>query len=148
VQDLKARFERHQPFVTGQSAPEREPLPVLEGLWNVDKHRCIHFARVETAIDEIEATLRDQALPLQPGDFFMHEFRAVNESAPLARFQIVFPADLIPEVKMHSKITAYVALEKGPPAFGEELFKLVDDLTAATLRVVHDFADELGPDAI
>lgn len=149
VKDLKARFERHQPFTTGPLAPEREPLSMLEGLWNIDKHRCIHFARVEAAIDTIDPTTwAGSAIPVVAIDWYMDEFRTVEEAAPVARFKILAPIPAQGEVHMNSTVIAYIALEEGPPAFGEELFKVIDDVTASVREVVDEFSDELGPDAI
>ena len=55
---LHDRFRSLQPFVTGPTSPEHEPLAMLDALWNIDKHRVIHIAEVDLTLEGLTAQRR------------------------------------------------------------------------------------------
>jgi hypothetical protein len=52
-----------QPFTTGQNAPEREPLAMLEELWNIDKHRHLHLINATVELAEVISVRPREGFP-------------------------------------------------------------------------------------
>src|SRR4051794_34290043 len=86
---LKAVIKDLQPFVTGPHAPDRESLAVLEGLWNVDKHRRVHLADIYVALDRLDLVQRGRTIPIRV--ISRRTARDAEGRAELMRFQIIGP---------------------------------------------------------
>jgi hypothetical protein len=137
-----AIFKELQPFYTGQQAPNREPLAVLDELWNIDKHRHLHLVN---ATVELRDVLSVSPFPGAPNV----EFEVVSKRAPgplvgraeVGRAQLI-PGEVLamtlPEVHMDPRIAVDVAFDQGPPAHGGLLLhslgqmgETVDEIIAA-----------------
>ena len=150
VPDMEALFKAQQPFSTRPEAPEQEPLAMLEGLWNIDKHRHIHFADVQVRLEDVTFEWRGTGRPIRARVLSqcLHEGWALEDSAPLAdvRFLEPVPADRYGEMDVNRQLASHVILEEGPPAFGEYVLKAIALMTTDVWRVVAEFQEELGPE--
>jgi hypothetical protein len=50
---LMAVLEKFQPYFDRKTAPDREPLAVLEELWNIDKHRHLHLVNATVELEDV-----------------------------------------------------------------------------------------------
>src|SRR3990172_1324265 len=82
---LRADIEALQPFVTGKNAPEREPLAVLEELWNIDKHRHLHLAQCFVGLENILSRTAEICGPMWPKDL-RHEYVIISKH-PIGPFK-------------------------------------------------------------
>lgn len=55
---LHTRFHRLQPFYRRKNRPERDPLAILDELWNIDKHRHLHLAESFLGLDGVKSNLQ------------------------------------------------------------------------------------------
>ncbi|HSH59386.1 MAG TPA: hypothetical protein VK988_07040 [Acidimicrobiales bacterium] len=143
---LVDEFKDLQPFHTRQNAPEREPLAILEELWNIDKHRHPPLVALWTEVDPLDIL----AEPTFPGG----RFRVVSTSSSrpleadaveLARFK---PYGLFPqagvEVNVNYGIGVDIAFNQGAPAFGGEVIDTLQACRADVAKAIRRFAPELG----
>ncbi len=72
---LKTVLEQFQPYFGGKNPPDREPLAVLDELWNIDKHRHLHLVN---ATIEVRDVFSVEAFPGMPHI----EFEVVSKRAP------------------------------------------------------------------
>ena len=150
---LKTVLKRFQPFYGGKNPANREPLAVLEELWNIDKHRHLHL--VNSTIE-----LRD-VIPARPfpgiPDF---AFEVISKSAPgplegpaeIGRARMLRGPDgrltgpfndgpgiiatSLPQVHMNPDLAIDVAFDQGAPAYGGSALKTLRSIRKTTQNIV------------
>ena len=129
---LHDAFKSLQPFgiwEEGGNDPEREPLHVLNELWNGDKHRAV--ALIAGAM---------KLTPEPPNGFVAQDIERFDwwpfeDNAPLLNFVIVREPNYLPagNVEVHGKGPFGIAFEPGAPAYGAG----VDDMLGLTYGLIH-----------
>jgi len=128
---LAAKLKPLQPFVTGQNAPEREPLAVLQELWNIDKHRHLHLVNATVELHDVLSVDPFPDIPNTTGVDLMLNFEIVSRRAPgplVGRAEvgrarhIRKPGGLLavshPQMHMDPRLLVDVAFDQGYPAYG------------------------------
>jgi hypothetical protein len=136
--NLHADFRSVQPFVTGPKAPEEEWLAMLEGLWNVDKHRVVHIANVDISLEMLNVTLKSNGRALQfsfvPGGPQRLDLGAFDKETHLGR---VWPQDPWPEGvdegQVERGIRVNVLLDDGSPGFGKNMEFIQNQINHAVI---------------
>lgn len=126
---LVASLKPLQPFCTGKDAPEREPLAVLQELWNIDKHRHLHL--VNATVELVDVVSVNPFPDLPPDPLTELEFKIVSQRGPgplvgraeVGRASFIRkPGGLVavshPHMHMEPDIAVDVAFEEGYPAYG------------------------------
>lgn len=148
--DMETVFKALQPFRTGQDAPDREPLAVLDKLWNIDKHRHPHLTQCIIGTQGIRAAIGGAVpggdrlpvgidYPLQwikehpPGPF--------EDGAELARFIPVVPIPL-GDVHVEADLVFDVAFDEGTPAHGGRVVETLWMLQ----KTVYEFIGRFKPE--
>lgn len=121
---LLAALKQLQPFATGQNAPHREPLAVLQELWNIDKHRHLHLVNVTVELGEV---ITRNPLPGEPRVVL----EIVSKRAPgpvvgrteIGRVRVnPWPGTILPRMlpmmHMYPHAAIDVAFDQGAPAYG------------------------------
>jgi hypothetical protein len=139
-QGLLAVLKPLQPFMTGQNAPDREPLAMLQELWNIDKHRHLHL--VNTTIELVEL------IPISPPSFSTPDFPDIEfevtwkrPPGPLVGHQQIGRARMKPHLILKGMTSAQpfvypypaidVAFDQGHPAYGGSLLHTLRDCANA-----------------
>jgi hypothetical protein len=127
---LRAVLERFQPFYRGQNPPDREPLAVLDELWNIDKHRHLHLVN---ATIELRDVISVEAIPGLPRiDFEVISKRApgplkgptdIGRARPIDRPGVQTPRTNLPQMFMYPDLAVDVAFDQGAPAYGGSVLK-------------------------
>lgn len=118
-----------QPFSTGQESPEREPLMILEALWNIDKHRHLHLvgATFELA-DVISVRPFDSAPDIPLKVISQRAAGPLKDRTEIARLEQVGPPwTNMPEAHADLRFTPDVAFGEGHPAYGGSLLETLGD---------------------
>jgi hypothetical protein len=139
-----AIIEAFQPFATGQQAPDREPLAVLQELWNIDKHRHLHLVNMTIELMDI---LSVEPFPGAP----YVEFDVVSKRArgPLVGHAEIGRARLIPnkqvlamtlpQMNMDPSIAVDIAFDQGAPAYGGAVLHTLREISQTTQAIVGAF---------
>jgi hypothetical protein len=145
---LAAGIKTLQPFETGKLAPEREPLAVLQELWNIDKHRHLHLVNATVELHDVLSVNPfphgDETDELMTLDFEIVSKRAAGElvgETEVGRARMVpKPGGLIavsiPEMHMNARIAIQVAFDQGAPAYGAGVIETLRSLGNATKTVI------------
>jgi hypothetical protein len=161
---LMAVLERFQPYFGGKNPPDREPLAVLDELWNIDKHRHLHLVNATI-------TLRDvfSVEPFPSAGYI--EFEVISKRAPgpligpteLGRARMVRRPDgtltepvvpvyaspdssetilmpikavSLPQVYMYPNLAVDVAFGQGAPAYGGSVLKTLRSIRKTVQNIV------------
>lgn len=149
---LMTVLEPFQPYFSEKNPADREPLAVLEELWNIDKHRHLHLVNSTIELRDVVSTKPFPGIP----DI---AFEVISKTAP---GQLVGPTEIgrarmvrrpdgrltapiatgpdgemspgliainLPQVHMNPDLAVDVAFDQGAPAYGGSVLK--------TLRSIH-----------
>jgi hypothetical protein len=144
-QALLAQIEPLQPYRTGQNAPEREPLAVLQELWNIDKHRHLHLVNATVELHDVVS-----AEPF-PGAPHL-KFAIVSQRAPgplvnraeIGRARMIRePGGLLgvtlPQMHMDALVAVDVAFDQGYPAYGGRVVQTLRQIGQTVSAIVDAF---------
>jgi hypothetical protein len=140
---VKTVLERFQPYYSGQNPADREPLAVLEELWNIDKHRHLHLVNATIELRDVIAVKPFPGLP----DF---NFEVITKRAPgplvgtaeIGRARqvdlpgIQSPRTNLPQVFMYPDLAVDVAFDQGAPAYGGSVLKTLRSLRKTVQNIV------------
>jgi hypothetical protein len=161
---LKTVLERFQPYFCGKNPPDREPLAVLEELWNIDKHRHLHLVN---ATIELRDVFSVEPFP----DAGNIEFEVISKRAPgelispteIGRARVVRRPDgtltepvvqvytspdssettlmpikavSLPQVYMYPDLAVDVAFGQGAPAYGGGVLKTLRSIRKTAQNIV------------
>ena len=122
---LMAILERFQPFYGGQNPADREPLAVLDELWNIDKHRHLHLVNATIELRDVVSVEPIPGLPRI--DFEVVSKRApgplvgpteIGRARPIDRAGVQTPRTNLPQMFMYPDLAVDVAFDEGAPAYG------------------------------
>lgn len=140
---LMAVLERFQPFHAGKNAPDREPLAVLDELWNIDKHRHLHLVN---ATIELRDVFSVKPFPGMPDlAFEVISKRApgplvgpteIGRARPIDRPGIQTPRTNAPQVFMNPDLAVDVAFDQGAPAYGGSVLKTLRSIRKTAQNIV------------
>jgi hypothetical protein len=138
---LKAVLQPFQPFYGGKNPADREPLAVLEELWNIDKHRHLHLVNATVELRDVFSVKPFPNLP----DF---QFEVIAKRAPgplvgpteigRAR-QVALPGGrqtTLPQMFVNPDLAVDVAFDKGPPAYGGSVLKTLRSISKTAQNIV------------
>lgn len=138
-------LEALQPYVTGQHAPEREPLAVLQELWNIDKHRHLHLVNETIELDNVLTFEPDPEDPHSPASSISFDVISQRAPGPLEGRTEIGRARLIPpkmppgsifilshpQHYMDPRIAVDPAFEQGAPAYGGRVLHTLSQISEA-----------------
>jgi hypothetical protein len=139
-----ASLKGFQPFNTGPQAPNREPLAVLEELWNIDKHRHLHLIN---ATVELRKAVSVELFPGMPridfevisqgplGGPFVGPAE-VGRARPIERPGVQTPRTNAPHMFMYPDLAVDVAFDQGAPAYGGSVLKTLRHLRKTVQDIV------------
>ena len=140
---LLASLQGLQPYITGPQASDREPLAVLEELWNIDKHRHLHLV---LATIELRDVLSVEPLPGMPRiDFEVISKRApgplvgpteIGRATPIDRPGVKTPRTNAPQVFMNADLAVDVAFDQGAPAYGASILQTLRSLRKTVKAII------------
>jgi hypothetical protein len=144
---LHDRFRDLQPFVTNPAMPDQEPLAMLDGLWNIDKHRVVHLANVDIALEVLKVWRRADGRALDfgfrswgPRRLDLDRF---DEKTQLARLEMREPWPDTPEKVKHERgLRVNLALDLGAPGFGKNMQFVHVQIHNAVVRTARAFEPE------
>lgn len=137
---LRKDFQRLQPFNHRQNAP-KEPLAVLNELWNIDKHRHLPLAFGYFGLNDVVYTFPKPTIP----EFEFSVFQK-RDSGPFKGCTEIGRAK--PTVKRGSTLYEMyvqplasfdVAFEQGPPAYGGRIMEVLDRLYDTVAAILSQF---------
>ncbi len=161
---LKAVLKPFQPFHGGENPADREPLAVLEELWNIDKHRHLHLVN---ATIELRDVFSVEPFPGAP----YIEFEVISKRAPgplvgpteIGRARAIRQPDgtlsattipvftspdssetvpmkpiavSLPQMHMNPDLAVDVAFDQGAPAYGGGVLKTLRRLRKTAQNIV------------
>ncbi len=134
---LTPTFKKYQPFLTGQHAPDREPLAILQELWNIDKHRHIHVVAIAAGPDPRHIF----ALPTQGRGIIKHVrgARELKLNTMTELFSVELDEPVLQYVDMDWKIHFDITFDQGPPAYGRDPIDFLQDVKDAVTAIVAEF---------
>lgn len=140
---LKAVLKPFQPFYGGKNPADREPLAVLEELWNIDKHRHLHLVN---ATIELRDVFSVKPFPGMPDlDFALVSKRApgpfvgateIGRARPIDRPGIQTPRTNAPQVFMNPDLRPDVVFGEGPPAYGGSVLQTLRGIRKTVQNIV------------
>jgi hypothetical protein len=140
---MLASLQGLQPYVTGPQAPNREPLAVLDELWNIDKHRHLHLVN---ATIELRDVISVEAIPGIPRiEFEIVSKRApgplkgpaeIGRARPVDRPGVQTPRTNLPQVFMYPDLAVDVAFDQGAPAYGGSVLKTLRSLSKTVGAII------------
>lgn len=139
-----------QPFVTGQKTgqPEREPLAVLDELWNIDKHRHLHIGQWYAGLYAVTSGFHDffQGAKERGWDYkiIRQSIGPFVDGTNLGRVEII-QNDVVgpaPWMYVKAQLAFDVAFEKEPPAYGGQLIPTLRLLHQTISGIVRQFESE------
>jgi hypothetical protein len=157
---LKAIFERFQPYFGGKNPANREPLAVLDELWNIDKHRHLHLVNATVDLRDVFSVepfpgmpniafevVSKRALGPLVGPTEIGRARMVRR--PDGRLTAPFAtgpdgsesspgiiAVSLPQVHMNPDLAVDVAFDQGAPAYGRSVLKTLRRLRKTVQDIV------------
>lgn len=146
---LVAKLKPLQPFVTGKNAPDREPLAVLQELWNIDKHRHLHLVNATVELHDV-LTVNPFEGMADPDDLLANlEFEVVSKRAPgplvnrteIGRARLIRkPGGLIamslPQMHMNPRVAVDVAFDQWYPAYGGRVLHTLGQIGEAVEAIL------------
>jgi hypothetical protein len=150
---LATRFYRLQPCYRRKKQPRRDPLAVLDELWNIDKHRHLHLTHAFVGLKDVLSTYPLKIVAEAPpgyADALKHSYSIVSQHAPgpvedeteLGR--VIEPnLTLAPEVYMHAYLAFDIAFEQGSPATGGLVIATLEDLRQEVMGILESFRGAL-----
>ena len=141
---IAASLKGFQPFNTGPQAPDREPLAVLEELWNIDKHRHLHLIN---ATIELRKAVSIELFPGMPrvdfevisqgplGGPFVGPAE-VGRARPVERPGVQTPRTNAPHMFMYPDLAVDVAFDQGAPAYGGSVLKTLRSLSKTVKTIL------------
>ncbi len=144
---LHTKFRDLQPFVTNPNSPAQAWLAMLDGLWNIDKHRSIHIANLTVALEHLKVTRRADGHTLSfdfaPWGPRTVDVAAFNTQTQLARIRMREPwPQTVDEVEMERGLRASFHLDYGAPGFGRDLTWAQAHMHNAAVLAAHTFEPE------
>ena len=150
---LIAQLKPLQPFMTGRDAPDREPLAVLQELWNIDKHRHLHLVNATVELHDVLTVNPFEGANDPDGLMASLEFEVVSKRGPgplidrteIGRARLVRkPGGILgmtlPQMHMNPRVAIDVAFDQGYPAYGgrvlqtlSQIAEMVEAILAATI---------------
>jgi len=116
---------------TGKNAHEREPLAVLQELWNIDKHRHLHLVNATVELHDVLTVNPFPGIDDPQGLMTNLEFEVVSKRTPgplkgrteIGRARLIHkPGGLLamslPQIHMNPRLVIDPAFDKGHPAYG------------------------------
>ncbi len=149
-----------QPFVTGQQAPEREPLAVAHELWTIDKHRHVPLVSVWAGGEETQIRVVP-ARPI-PGVEFRTSSVAgarvlrLNAKTELARIRCVdrvarlagLSMAPVPPMGMYldveHNVSFQITFKSGIPGYRQDVEDVLSAVHRTTLSLVNDLRSHLS----
>jgi hypothetical protein len=135
--DLRTVIQKLQPFSRRKNS-SKEPLAVLDELWNTDKHRHLHLAHFLVVLDDVDTVVTSFVTPEVT-------LRVVKKYAPrplkgcteIGRLENVGQhRHLGADMDVDLRVSFDVAFQQGPPAYGGgvmETLKRLHDTVAAVI---------------
>ncbi|HXN39049.1 MAG TPA: hypothetical protein VN892_13500 [Solirubrobacteraceae bacterium] len=156
---LRAAFERFQPYFSGKNPADREPLAVLDELWNIDKHRHLHLVNSTIELRDVISTKPFPGIPdiafeviskTAPGPLVgpteIGRARMIRRpdgrlTAPIAtgpdgEMSPGIIATSLPQVHMNPDLAVDVAFDQGPPAYGGSVLKTLRSIRKTVQNIV------------
>jgi hypothetical protein len=135
--DLRTVIQKLQPF-NRRKNPSKEPLAVLDELWNIDKHRHLHLALFSAALDDVGTLVTSVSQPeLALRVVKKYTPRPLKGRTEIGSLEYIGEyRDPTPNVDVSLRVTFDVAFEQGPPAYGGgviETLKRLHDTVAAIM---------------
>jgi hypothetical protein len=132
-EQVRKAIEDLQPANRRPDDPARDPLAVLQALWNTDKHRTLHRVEMFVGIVDIEPR---EAFPgtgyLSFDIIWKADIGPLEDNAPLAKVRPTGQGDIkassIPHMSMYPRVVFYVAFDKGPSAYGGGMSQTLTEL--------------------
>ena len=139
--------------MTGRDAPDREPLAVLQELWNIDKHRHLHLVNATVELHDVLTVNPFEGANDPDGLMASLEFEVVSKRGPgplidrteIGRARLVRkPGGILgmtlPQMHMNPRVAIDVAFDQGYPAYGgrvlqtlSQIAEMVEAILAATI---------------
>jgi hypothetical protein len=144
---VRDRIKREQPFVSWKNRPERYPLAVLQELWNRDKHRSVHFVGSTVAFRSIGPPPENwHGQPLKLRLLWLRRAGPFESQGELVRFEITDPIvnDKALELYLEANVNLLfdIALQNGPPGFGQPVVATVQMLKDRATAILAKFESE------
>lgn len=150
---LLTRFYRLQPCYRQKKQPRRDPLAVLDELWNIDKHRHLHLTHAFVGLKDVLSTYPLKIVAEAPpgyADALKHSYSIVSQRTPgpvedeteLGR--VIEPGlTLAPQVYMNAYLAYDIAFEQRSPANGGPVVPTLEDLRQEVMRILESFRPAL-----
>jgi hypothetical protein len=138
--DLRTVIQKLQPF-NRRKNPSKEPLAILDELWNTDKHRHLHLAHFLVVLDDVGTVVTSALTPVV-------SLRVIEKYVPrpLKGRTVIGRLENIgqhrspsPYVDVNLRITYDVAFEEGPPAYGGGVIETLKRLHETVAAVIVEF---------
>lgn len=147
---LHADFKALQPFEARNrhsppGLPEREPLAVLQELWNIDKHRRIHLTDLEITLHKAHLVVVETGAPVTYTFSAPPTPRPFKGKAELGRLRVAaqsIPLDRALEMDMEWELAYDIRFDPGAPCFGALLGDTLRTIKDSVNGVIVQFAPE------
>jgi hypothetical protein len=129
--DLRTVIQKLQPFSRRKNS-SKEPLAILDELWNTDKHRHLHLAHFLVVLDDV-GTVVTSALTPEVSLRVVEKYvpRPLKGRTEIGRIENIGQhTSPSPDMDVNLRTTFDVAFEQGPPAYGGGVIQ--------TLKRLHD----------
>jgi hypothetical protein len=133
---LKTSFEQLQPFTIAE--PEDHPLWLLHDLWNIDKHRHVHIAVVQTELQSVGY------LAAGKGVFELTKGREAElaDNAELLRVHRSEAVSNLPGMYLQLRGGVHIRFGPGSPAEGLSVLETLDRLYGLVISILTGFDKE------
>jgi hypothetical protein len=135
---LRADIQGLQPFNHGKDAP-KQPLAILDELWNIDKHRHLNFTSSLLGLHDTES-----AEPIANFRILQrHTGGPFKGRTPLIT-RVHVGSDFTPIDDMHMKprLSFDISFEEGPPAYGGRVIESLESLRDTVAAILGKFDSE------
>jgi hypothetical protein len=138
--DLRTVIQKLQPFNRGKNAP-KEPLAVLDELWNIDKHRHLHLGLFLVTLDDVGTVVTGPSTPeLVLRVVKKYPLRPLEGRTEIGRIENIGQHRYISvDVDVNLRVTFDVAFEQGPPAYGGGVIETLKSLNDTVTVVMIEF---------
>jgi hypothetical protein len=138
---IRTVIEDLQPANRRKDDPIRDPLAVLQELWNTDKHRALHRVEMFVGIIDIEPREAFPGIGYLTFDItWKADIGPLKDNAPLAKVRPTADGDIkassLPHMSMYPRVVFYVAFDKGPPAYGGGMAETLKQLRDEARTIV------------